>query len=153
MVRFTSPTIEISSASGSRTAPRPPGSPKPPGPPNRPTRPPGRAGETASTSGLSAAGAAGLSPAVAAVTRSTSAGKPPAKSADRCHQDKIWNLHLTFTAEQWAAMEPKGGGSGGWMFMMGGQRDASGPATARLLAATMLKRGDANRDGKLSLDE
>jgi spore coat protein H len=71
----------------------------------------------------------------------------PKKSADLFKTTAIWNVHLTFTAEDWAAMEPKGGGPG-FGGPMGGRR---------LDAATFLEpgflKGDTNGDGKLSRDE
>src|SRR5947209_7120095 len=33
----------------------------------------------------------------------------PQKPADLFQETKVWNVHLTFTPEQWEAMEPKGG--------------------------------------------
>ncbi|MGC4054302.1 MAG: hypothetical protein QM757_34900 [Paludibaculum sp.] len=34
----------------------------------------------------------------------------PAKPEDVFQNARIWTVHLKFTAEQWAAIEPKGGG-------------------------------------------
>ena len=65
----------------------------------------------------------------------------------------IWTVHLTFTAEQWQAMEPQGGGGpfGGPGFRGGGGPGGVGPAM--FLAPAFLKEGDENKDGNLSRDE
>src|SRR5215218_1636081 len=79
------------------------------------------------------------------------ADRLPARPADLFDQTTVWNVHLTFAADQWQAMEPKGGGGGGWAAMSaGGQR--GGGARGSLVWAVM-KRGDRNRDGKLDRDE
>ena len=66
---------------------------------------------------------------------------------------KIWTVHLRFSAEQWAAMEPKATADWSKAFA-NGQRDAgTSVAAAGPLATAMLKRGDRNRDGKLDKDE
>lgn len=44
---------------------------------------------------------------------------PPKKADDLFQTSQVWTVHLTFTAEQWAAMEPKGGPQG---FPFGGGR-------------------------------
>src|SRR5262245_1534296 len=54
------------------------------------------------------------------VGRSADTSHAPSKSADLFRGTNIWNVHFTFTAEQWEAMEPKGGG------FMGGFRGPGG---------------------------
>ena len=48
--------------------------------------------------------------------------KLPLKSSELFETQKVWTLHLKFTAARWAAMEPKGepGGGGGFGGMRGG---------------------------------
>ena len=71
---------------------------------------------------------------------------------------KVWTVHLSFTADQWEAMEPKGGPQGGMggpgMFGRGGGRGPGGPGMgmAMTIAPAFLK-GDRDGDGKLSRDE
>src|SRR5258706_5222225 len=74
----------------------------------------------------------------------------PAKSADLFDQDKVWNIHLSFTAEQWQAIEPAG--------RRRSPVAASRPAVpkfdvGRAIAPTFLVQGDANHDGRLSAQE
>lgn len=68
----------------------------------------------------------------------------------------VWSFHLRFTPEQWAAMEPKGGGPFGGPGGPGGPRSPGGPGRwgpAMFLAPIFLKQGDRNQDGKLSQEE
>src|SRR3954451_2924372 len=37
-------------------------------------------------------------------------GEVPSKATDLYRTDKVWSIHLRFTPEQWAKMEPEGGG-------------------------------------------
>lgn len=59
----------------------------------------------------------------------------------------VWTAHLTLAADQWQAMEPKGG-EGGFLAMFG-----SSFAVGTMLAPAMMKAGDQNGDRKLSKDE
>ena len=63
----------------------------------------------------------------------------------------VWKIHLTFTPDQWQAMEPKGGGGpfGG----PGGPGGPGGFGPGMFIAPAFLKQGDANHDGKLSREE
>jgi hypothetical protein len=74
------------------------------------------------------------------------AGAPPAKPSELFQDTKVWTVHLTLTAEQFDAMEPKGlpGGPGGPRPV--GAR-AFGPA---MLAVPGFLKGDTDKDGKLS---
>ncbi|MCU1234561.1 MAG: hypothetical protein JWP63_2528 [Candidatus Solibacter sp.] len=86
--------------------------------------------------------------------------KAPDTSKALFDASKVWTVHLTFTAEQWEAMEPKGGmggpgGPGG--FGRGGGRGMGGPGfgpggMAMAIAPAFLK-GDRDGDGKLSREE
>lgn len=85
------------------------------------------------------------------------AGKTlPKKAAKLFAEKKIWTVHLQFTPEQWAALEPAGGGGPGGF---GGGPSGGGPGggmkfgPAMFLAPAFLKMGDANEDGKLSSGE
>ena len=73
----------------------------------------------------------------------------PAKASELFQTTKVWTIHLTFTPEQWAAMEPRqaernrfGGRDG--------RRDF-GPGT--FLAPAFMQVADADKDGKLSRAE
>ena len=63
----------------------------------------------------------------------------------------VWKLHLTFAADQWQALEPKGGGMRGGPGGPGGGPGGFGPGT--FIAPVVLKQGDADHDGKLSREE
>lgn len=75
-----------------------------------------------------------------------------AKPADVLDTSKVWEIHLRFRADQFAAMEPKGGG-----FPMGGGgggrggRGGFGPGT--FLAPAWMTQGDTSKDSKLSKEE
>jgi spore coat protein CotH len=86
-------------------------------------------------------------------SRSSAADGPPTRSADLFGQTKVWTTHLTFVADQWEAMEPKGGGGGFSAMFAGGRNGRAGAGAAGLLASAMVKRGDRNRDGTLDRDE
>ena len=83
---------------------------------------------------------------------------PSPKAKELFRTTKVWSVHLKFTPEEWAAMEPKqnepgpfGGGGG----PPGGPRPG-GPGRfgpAMFLAPLFLKEGDANQDGALSGEE
>lgn len=75
----------------------------------------------------------------------------PATPAELFDQTRVWTVHLTFTAEQWKAMEPAGGmerGPGGPGRGPGG----AGMSPAALLAPAFLK-GDVDGDGALTKEE
>src|SRR5436190_15065696 len=75
----------------------------------------------------------------------------PQKTADLFSSTTIWNIHLTFTPEQWAAMEPKDPTRG--IFGGGGPRDPKEFGPGMFLAPSFLKNGDENHDEKLSAKE
>lgn len=72
---------------------------------------------------------------------------PPEKAADLFQTGKVWSIHLQFKADQWAAIEPKGGG----MPMMG-MRGPGAFGIGNLLAGAFMK-GDGNGDKQLSAAE
>jgi spore coat protein CotH len=77
------------------------------------------------------------------------ADQGPTKSAQLFDQDKVWNIHLSFTAEQWQAIEPG---------RRPNQFPQSRPAPpkfdlGRAITPTFLVQGDTNRDGQLSATE
>ncbi|HTL57982.1 MAG TPA: CotH kinase family protein [Candidatus Limnocylindrales bacterium] len=87
------------------------------------------------------------------------------------HLTNIWTVHFRFTADQWEAMEPKGGfGPFGGPGRPGGPGPFRGPGgpgpgprgpgegpggfgPAMFLTPAFLKDGDANHDGRLSREE
>src|SRR5258707_680940 len=74
----------------------------------------------------------------------------PANSAELFDQDKVWNVHLSFTAEQWQAIEPAA--------RRRSPVPASRPAApkfdlGRAIAPTFLVQGDTNHDGRLSAQD
>ena len=71
----------------------------------------------------------------------------PEKAADLFGETKVWDVHLTFTPEQFAAMEPEGGGPGG----AGGPPRGFGPGM--FLGPVFAQAGDSDGDRKLSRDE
>jgi len=80
---------------------------------------------------------------------------PPQKSADLFQAEKVWTVHLQFTAEQWAAIEPKGGGMGFGIRGPGGPEGPGGPGgfgMGNLLSPSFLK-GDTNGDKQISAAE
>ncbi|MDB6151945.1 MAG: hypothetical protein JWL90_398 [Chthoniobacteraceae bacterium] len=91
---------------------------------------------------------------------STAEAKPgkEMKSSDLLSAAKVWTLHLSFTADQWAAMEPVGGpagfggrGPGGPPGGAPGGRGGFGPSM--FLAPGFLTQGDNDKDGKISKSE
>jgi spore coat protein H len=81
----------------------------------------------------------------------------PVPQASLYQTTKIWNIHLTFTAEQWAAIEPKGGGFPGFGPPPGGgEGDGKPPrpsGPAMFLSPSFMKDGDVDKDKKLTLAE
>jgi spore coat protein CotH len=80
----------------------------------------------------------------------------PQRPSDLFQTTTVWNAHFTFTPEQWAALEPKGGGGfgpgpGGGGRPGGPPRGMFGPGM--FLAPAFLKAGDADHDSKLSAAE
>lgn len=83
--------------------------------------------------------------------------EPPKKADELFQTSKVWTVHLTFTAEQFAALEPKGGPQG---FPFGGGRPGGGPGggppggfgLSTMLAPAFLT-GDTNGDKQLSQEE
>ena len=73
----------------------------------------------------------------------------PQKSAELFQAEKVWTVHLQFAAEQWAAIEPKGGGM---PFGMRGPGGPGGFGMGNLLSASFLK-GDTDGDKQLSAVE
>lgn len=74
------------------------------------------------------------------------AAEIPKTSAELFQETRVWNVQLTFTAEQWKAIEP----AQGW--------GARGPGPGRfdpssMLAASFVQAGDGNGDGKLASEE
>ncbi|MEO7319170.1 MAG: CotH kinase family protein, partial [Chthoniobacteraceae bacterium] len=82
----------------------------------------------------------------------------PTQADELFETTKIWSVHLRFTADESAAMEPKQngpdpfGGSGS----PGGSRPPGGPGRfgpSMFLAPVFVKEGDANQDGTLFGEE
>ena len=82
-----------------------------------------------------------------------SAGLPgPRKAAELFQETKVWTIHLTFTPEEWLAMEPKGGPGG--MGRPGGPGAGGGGfGPGMILAPAILKQGDQDLDARLSEQE
>ncbi len=97
------------------------------------------------------------------------ASEAPRTAAELFTPAKVWTIHLKFTPEQWAAMEPAGGsanpfdgsGFGLGMFLTplvvrDGDRDTSGTLSAeefRTLGATWFAAWDADGDGRLDSEQ
>src|SRR5258706_6792271 len=75
----------------------------------------------------------------------------PEKTADLFSSTTVWNVHLKFTADQWATMEPNQPTRG--FFGGGGPRDPKEFGPGMFLAPAFLKTGDVNHDEKLSAKE
>jgi spore coat protein CotH len=72
----------------------------------------------------------------------------PRDAAGLFETGKVWSLELRLTPQAFAGMEPKGSGS--MLPLMGAMLGGDGGRRpADLLAAAMVKRGDADRDGRL----
>src|SRR4051812_42278453 len=72
----------------------------------------------------------------------------PATEAALFDPSAVWNVHFRFTADAWSGLEPKGG-SGNWgTIMAASQKNASRSNTPWSLPPVMMKRGDANHDGR-----
>jgi spore coat protein CotH len=114
----------------------------------------------------------GLGGLGAIVGAAEAAKEPPLKQpSELFNMTSVWTVHLKFTAEQWAAMEPKGGnrgmfgggrgggpggpggGRGGGPGGRGGPGGPGGFGPAMFLAPMFMQQGDQNKDGKLSKDE
>ena len=93
-----------------------------------------------------------LSLASLSATRAEPSRKTAPRTASELFQlTNLWTVHLKFTAAQWKAMEPEGGGRGRFGGPGGpGGRGGFGPAM--FIAPTFLK-GDRNQDGALSNEE
>ena len=74
------------------------------------------------------------------------------KAGDVFVTNKVWTIHLKFSAAQWAAIEPKGGPPGMGRPGPGGPGGPGGFGPAMFAAPVFLK-GDQNNDGKLSRAE
>ena len=94
------------------------------------------------------------------------AAAPPKKAEELFQTSKVWSLHLTFTAEQWAAMQPKGqfpfgggrpgggpGGGGPVRFGPGGPGGPPGGFGPAMMLAPAFLKGDSNGDKQLSQEE
>ena len=78
----------------------------------------------------------------------------PARPADVFLGTNIWTVHLQFTPEQWAAMEPKGADNvGGPRRMFGGGLGGAAAARPMVMLAQGFLQGDLNHDGTLSRAE
>lgn len=82
----------------------------------------------------------------------------PKTAAELFSQTTVWTVHLTFTPDQWTAMEPKDSGQGPFGGPGGprGPGAPGGPAAfgpGNILAPAFLGDGDQNHDGKLSREE
>lgn len=76
------------------------------------------------------------------------APKTPAELFEESH---VWTVHLTFTPQEWTAMEPENSGRRGGPGRMGPQRRNFGPSV--FLAPALLTHGDKNEDGALTKEE
>ena len=89
----------------------------------------------------------------------------PQNPAELYQEKKVWTIHLTFTPDQWEAMEPKGGGGG---FFGGGPGrgpggggganrgpgpGAGGFGPAMFLAPAFMSKADQDRNGSITSDE
>lgn len=98
------------------------------------------------------------------------AANAPKKAKDLFVSTQVWNIHLTFTAEEWEALEPSGGGGffGGpgpnRMAPPGGPQGDGGPGgpggpprggfgPAMFLAPVFMRDGDLDKNNELSANE
>src|SRR5688572_17754027 len=84
----------------------------------------------------------------------------PKKASDLFVVTQVWTVHLTFSPDQWEAMEPAGGGG-----MFGAQRRGEGepgqrgpggfggPGPATFLAPAFLRDADEDKNKLLSKTE
>jgi spore coat protein H len=91
-------------------------------------------------------------------TTSAAESSAPKKASELFVPTKVWNVHLTFTPEQWDAMEPAGGGGffGGPRRGPGGPGGPGGPdpfGAATFLAPVFFRDGDKDKDGVLAKGE
>ncbi len=70
----------------------------------------------------------------------------PADPKELFETSHIWPVQLTFTPEQWAAIEPAGQNGG-----PGGGHGGAGPA--QFISPVFLSHGDQNQDGQISAPE
>ncbi|MEO8352659.1 MAG: CotH kinase family protein [Chthoniobacteraceae bacterium] len=81
----------------------------------------------------------------------------PKKPAALFEERKVWEIHLTFTPEQWDALEPAGGpsrGFGGPPGEPGGPPRGPGHfGPSMFLAPLFLNSSDADKDGKITAAE
>ena len=78
------------------------------------------------------------------------ADQAPATAAALFDRDHVWNVQLSFAADQWAAMEPKEGGAGWAAFFRANGRNY---ASAEAIAGIVMRQGDRGRDGKIDRRE
>lgn len=105
-------------------------------------------------------GTAALAAFALAALTSTAAGADAnvksLKSAELFNPTKVWTIHLKIAPDQWAAMEPQGGGGG---FFGGpgrggpGGRGGGGFGPGNFMAPAFMAQGDADKDSKLSQTE
>ena len=93
-----------------------------------------------------------------AVLAAAVAAEPPRKAGELFQTEKVWTVHLTFSADQWEAMEPKGGMRG--MFGGGARPGGGGVAgppggfgPGNFLAPALLAQADGDKDAKVSKAE
>src|SRR5687767_7917691 len=106
--------------------------------------------------------------AFAVLTATGVSAEPVPQNPDALFQPtKVWSIHLTFTPEQWEAMEPKGGGGmfggppgspgggarGGPAVRPGGPGGPGGFGPATFLAPAFMTQADQDKDGKITSDE
>src|SRR5258706_7746010 len=75
----------------------------------------------------------------------------PEQTADLFSSTTVWNIHLKFAPDEWAAMEPKEPTRG--FFGGGGPRDPKEFGPGMFLAPAFFKDGDVNHDQKISARE
>ncbi len=94
-------------------------------------------------------GAAGLG-----LTALTLAAELPTRSADLFRLDQVWSAHLTFTADQWTALQPDEPASG-FPFGPGpgGPGGRGGFGLGNLFAGPLLTRLDRDADGAVTQTE
>ena len=98
-----------------------------------------------------------LMPGISGSLAQTRSRELPLDAAQLYSLTNVWTVHLKFTEEQWEAMEPKGGPTGGFGGPgPGGPRGPGGPGgfgPGMFVAPAFLSQGDENQDGKLSRKE